>query len=63
MKENVRDSGVGGLMRQLAAEKKKTVLALCLIVLMAVMWVKVLGGKGPKTAAAALIVEEAATVM
>ncbi|MBW8041091.1 MAG: hypothetical protein FVQ85_13965 [Planctomycetes bacterium] len=38
----------------MAAEKKKTFTALCLIALMVFMWAKVLNRKTPKTAAAAL---------
>ena len=35
-----------------AAEKKKTVFALCLIAVMGSMWLKVLTGRGPKSASA-----------
>ncbi len=54
MKQNVKNSGNGanGLVGRFAAEKKKTVTALCLIALMIFMWVKVLGKKTPVTAAA-----------
>ena len=41
----------------LAAEKKKVVLALSLIVLMAVMWVKVLTKNSPNAADAGLIAQ------
>lgn len=47
-------SGTNRLMNQLAAEKKKTVTALCLIAVMAFMWVRVLGGKAPRGARAAV---------
>jgi len=47
-------NGINGLFSQLAAEKKKTVMALCLIALMAFMWVRVLGKKTPDAAEAAL---------
>ena len=52
MKETTNDTGFGAnrLLSQLAVEKKKTVTALCLIVLMAFMWIKVLVGKTPQTA-------------
>ena len=60
MEQNTRNSGSGtdGLFGQLAAEKKKTIIALCLIAVMALMWVRVLGKKGPNTAGAALRGEE-----
>lgn len=44
-----------GLIGQLAAEKKKAVSALCLIVLMAFMWVRVLTKKAPEASEAALM--------
>jgi len=40
---------------QLATGKKKTIMALCLIVIMVFMWVRVLGKKGPSSAQATLI--------
>jgi len=46
-------------MSQLAAEKKKTITALCLIGLMVFMWVKVLGGKTPQSAEATLMAQKA----
>jgi len=46
-------------MSQFAAQKKKTVTALCLIALMVFMWIKVLGGKTPQGAEAALMAQEA----
>jgi len=60
MKQNTRNGGSGadGLFGQLAAEKKKTIIALCLIAVMALMWVRVLGKKTPNTAGAALRGEE-----
>jgi len=56
MEQNTRNRGNGTdmLFGRLAAEKKKTIIALCLIAVMALMWVKVLGKKGPETAGAAL---------
>jgi len=56
MKMNVRNSGNGTnrLVSRLAAEKKKTVTAICLIAVMIIMWAKVLSRKSPATAAAAL---------
>jgi len=40
------------LIVQLAADKKKAVLAMCLVAVMAIMWVRVLGNKGPQAAKA-----------
>ena len=56
MKMTVRNSsnGTNRLVSRLAAEKKKTVTALCLIAVMMIMWAKVLSKKSPATAAAAL---------
>lgn len=55
MKQNVKNSGNGtnGLVGRFAAEKKKTVTALCLILLMVFMWARVLSRKTPEAAAAA----------
>lgn len=44
-----------------AAEKKKTVLAVCLVSLMAFMWIKVLAKKGPETTAASAMSSQAGT--
>ena len=56
MKQDVRNGGNGTnrLFSRLAAEKKKTVTALCLIAVMVFMWARVLGRKTPETAEAAL---------
>jgi len=56
MKQNVKnsDNRTNRLVGRLAAEKKKTVTALCLIALMIFMWARVLTRKTPETAAAAL---------
>ena len=55
MKQNMENSGNGTnrLFSRLAAEKKKTVTALCLIALMVFMWARVLATKTPETAEAA----------
>ncbi|MHC4308716.1 MAG: sortase family protein [Planctomycetota bacterium] len=45
-------NGANRFVSRLAAEKKKTVTAACLIALMVFMWVRVLGRKTPVTAAA-----------
>ncbi|MEJ2649196.1 MAG: hypothetical protein P8016_12425 [Sedimentisphaerales bacterium] len=43
---------VGRLAGYLATEKKKTVLAVCLLALMAFMWIKVFTGRNPEAATA-----------
>ncbi len=60
MKENVKNdnSGVSRFLGHLAAEKKRTGIALCLIAVMAVMWVKVLTKKGPQSVQAVPTIEE-----
>lgn len=73
MKQNLRNSGSGGnsstgspsraesrgrLFGRLTAEKKKTVVAVCLITVMVLMWVRVLGRKGPQRADAAVMAQE-----
>jgi hypothetical protein len=54
MEQNVKNTvnGANRFVGRLAAEKKKTVTALCLIALMIFMWARVLGKKTPVTAAA-----------
>lgn len=47
-----RERRGGGMLGRFAAEKKKTGIALCLIAIMAVMWIKVLTKKGPADAQA-----------
>jgi hypothetical protein len=49
---------VNRLVSQLAAEKKKSITALCLIAVMAFMWLRVLSGRIPETAGAAPMHEE-----
>lgn len=60
MNENIRNdsSGIRRVLGHLAAEKKKTGIAVCLIAVMAVMWGKVLLKKGPESAAARPSMEE-----
>jgi len=53
------DNGVGGLLGKMAAEKKKAGIALCLIAIMTVMWVKVLTKKGPESSQASPVVQAA----
>ena len=57
MRQNARNSGniANRLFNQLAVQKKKTVLALCLITLMAFMWIRVLTSKAPQAAKAGLL--------
>ena len=57
MRQNVNNSG-NRLFNRLLAEKKKTVLALCLITLMAFMWVRVLTRKAPQAAEAGRLAEQ-----
>ena len=54
MKQNFanNDSRGGKLVGQLTADKKKTVLAVGLIVVMIFMWIKAFGGKSPTAAGA-----------
>lgn len=54
MRRNVRNKShrAKGLVNQLAAEKKKAVTALCLIGVMALMWIRVLSRKAPEAAGA-----------
>lgn len=56
MKQNLKNSVGGGnrLLGQLASEKKKTFIAVFLIIVMVFMWVRVLGRNGPKGASAAV---------
>jgi hypothetical protein len=58
MRQNARrNSGniANRLFNRLAVQKKKTVLALCLITLMAFMWIRVLTRKAPQAAKAGLL--------
>jgi hypothetical protein len=59
MRHNARKNSqsVNRFLNYLAAEKKKTVLAVCLILLMIFMWLKVLTRTSPKAAEAELIAE------
>ncbi len=51
------NAGASGPLGRLAAEKKKGVIALCLVVLMGIMWIRVLTNKGPAGAGAATTVD------
>ena len=57
MRRNARNNVKSGnrFINHLAAEKKKAVLALCLIVLMIAMWIRMLTKTSPKAAEAGLI--------
>jgi hypothetical protein len=54
------DNRINRVVSRLAAEKKKTIIALCLIAVMAFMWVRVLGKKTPADAEASLLPKETA---
>ena len=59
MRKNLKSSnGPNRFFSQLAAEKKKSVTALCLVAVMAFMWVRVLIRRTPQAAAAASMTEE-----
>lgn len=59
MKETIKNSGplrrIGGLMSWLTAQKKRTAIAACMVLVMAFMWVKVLTPNVPDSAAAAVV--------
>ena len=50
------------VLSRLAAEKKKTICASCLIAVMVFMWARVLTGRAPQSAEAALMARKAADV-
>ena len=52
------DNVLSMLISRLAAEKSKSITAICLIAVMVFMWVRVLGGKTPESAAAALTAQD-----
>jgi hypothetical protein len=55
-------SRINRLCNQIAAEKKKTILALGLIALMALMWVRLFTGKKPSAAEATVTVQKADSI-
>jgi hypothetical protein len=73
MKQNIKNSNTGNrIVGRLAApclrlagagEKKKTVIAVCLIAVMLLMWVRLLVKKGPQSVGAAEIAEVASRQM
>jgi hypothetical protein len=60
MRQNVGNNGNGAkkLLGRLAAEKKKSVTAFCLIAVMAFMWIRVLARKAPEGAEARSMTEQ-----
>jgi hypothetical protein len=54
-------NAAGRVFNQLAAEKKKTIMALCLVALMVFMWVRTLSKKTPNTATAAVVTQPSET--
>jgi hypothetical protein len=59
MRKNLKSSnGPNKFFSQLAAEKKKSVTALCLVAVMALMWVRVLLRRTPQAAEATSVTEE-----
>jgi len=55
MNADKTDNGLNRLLNKLAADKKKAIIAAALVVLMIFMWVRLLGGKGPQSARAAMV--------
>ena len=60
MKQNVKNNhnSTNRIVNQLAAEKKKTIFAVCLIAIMALMWARVLGKKTPQAAEASVVPQQ-----
>jgi len=54
------DNAVNRIVSQLAVDKKKGIMALCLVAVMVFMWVRVLGNKEPEGAQAALTAQKIA---
>ena len=52
------DNKTNRFLARLTAERKKTVLAFCLIAVMSLMWVRVLSRKAPDTASASLMIQQ-----
>ena len=63
MTPNARNSNTGAsrILNRLAEDKKKSVTALCLIAVMAVMWLRVLIRKAPDGAEAAPVTDQTST--
>jgi len=64
MKQNLKNNGnrSNRIFGRLAAEKKETVIAVCLIAVMVFMWVRVLWEKGPQSANATVVAQEVTEV-
>jgi hypothetical protein len=64
MRQSLKNNAqlAGRLAKRFSAEKKKTVIALCLIALMVFMWIRVLGKKGPQGAEASFMGQTADAV-
>ncbi len=60
MKQNLKNSGnrSNRIFSRLAAEKEKTIIAVCLLAVMVFMWVRVLGRNGPQSTSAAVVAQE-----
>ena len=63
MKRNVKKKGhcAKGLVNQLASEKKKVAMALCLMGVMGLMWIRVFTKKSPEAAGAEIAAEPSNT--
>ncbi len=63
MRQNIKNNntGVKRVFERLAEEKKKSVTALCLIAVMAFMWIRVFTKKTPQGAEAAPVTEQSST--
>ena len=53
MKQNAKNNGPDRIVTQLVVERKKVVIALCLVSIMILMWARVIMKKAPKAAGAA----------
>ncbi len=64
MESNTGDikNTINGLKGRIAAEKKKIVMAACLVSVMVFMWIRILSGKGPNASEASLIAQTQAAV-
>ena len=63
MRQNMTNNSTGArkVLERLAEEKKKSAAALCLIAVMAFMWIRVLTNKTPQGAEAAPVTEQSST--
>ncbi len=58
MKQNVKNNGPDRIVTQLVVERKKVVIALCLVAIMILMWARVIMKKAPKAAGAAQMTDQ-----